>query len=851
MAEQNEEVEPQIPLEPEEPVSPSGSTVPTSWSEVWQMPVLLLGLGLLFLGIYLGRPKAEEFDVNKALDEVAISLKTNQFDQAKAQLEEVYVFLRDASVAARHGRLNMLQGDLIFEQQRYNNWDNAQSHQQIISSYQRAFDAGQQFDEAHVIRWAETLAALGRDEEALARLNDLPAGVAERRLQILRQIIERRLGQRADSGAKDILPLLGRFTSELASLPDPAEQRRQDIWATALRADLILEQNPDGTGGDPHAVLDQFLPRKLKMLSDSQGENDLAPLMVPLAEAYQRVGSLDQARKWYALAQEKLADQKDNSLHGRILVGLGQITLASSGDGTEALRYFDKAVRDYPLTAAHIDAIIGLAECKARMDLHAEARDAFAQAVEEVLRLRSGAARQGATRRLVDMVLSRADMAFSSENYPLALDYLTVLEALYAGELPSPVVARLASAHEKLAEQKRQTAAEIKTGAETRKDESDNWKTAYELANQESAAQFKAAGDCYYQNARLAEGGSDKSTFADALWRSAQCYDQAQLWPQAVDRYAEYVQALPEDSRRPAAMRALALAYQVQGNYQAAQAQFLSLLEQFANSPEAYDSLVPLARCYTALNDFDAAKRTLFGVLENHPAITPQSAQYLQALIDLGQLHHKLQEYEPAIARLSQALDIIGQNPKESTAALRFILADAYRQSVEQLDQTATDAMSQNQVQARQNERARRLQQSLQLFDQVITELSEVPESALNKLDKIYFRNAYFYRADCAYDLAHYEQAIELYDIAARKWEQDPASLVALVQIVNAYGQLGQVQQARAADRRAQDHLKRIPEEAFNDPDLPMTRRHWDDWLRWTNELGLFDAAKQARTPTP
>ena len=35
--------------------------------------------------------------------------------------------------------------------------------------------------------------------------------------------------------------------------------------------------------------------------------------------------------------------------------------------------------------------------------------------------------------------------------------------------------------------------------------------------------------------------------------------------------------------------------------------------------------------------------------------------------------------------------------------------------------------------------------------------------------------------------------------------------------------------------------LERMDDEAFDRPEVPMTRQHWQDWLRWTSELDLFE----------
>jgi tetratricopeptide (TPR) repeat protein len=136
----------------------------------------------------------------------------------------------------------------------------------------------------------------------------------------------------------------------------------------------------------------------------------------------------------------------------------------------------------------------------------------------------------------------------------------------------------------------------------------------------------------------------------------------------------------------------------------------------------------------------------------------------------------------------------------------------------------------------------------MNLFNQVVSEYEARPKAARDALDNVFLRNAYFYRADCAFDLERYEQAIALYDMAAKRYENHPASLVALIQQVNAHCELGQYQAARVANDRARFQLRRIPDEAFNDPSLPMTRSQWEDWLKWTSELNLFDAQANAAT---
>ena len=282
----------------------------------------------------------------------------------------------------------------------------------------------------------------------------------------------------------------------------------------------------------------------------------------------------------------------------------------------------------------------------------------------------------------------------------------------------------------------------------------------------------------------------------------------------------------------------LGLAYQSSGQYETAVELFKQLVTEHKHTPETYRSLVPLARCHVALAQFDAAERVLLYVVTDHPAITPESQQYREALVELGKLYYQTQRYEEAISRLEEAVDRYGRT--REGVSQRFRLADAYRLSIDAIDSSLEEGLPESQKISLRAERARRLEKGQLLFSQVISEMEAMDAATRSPTEKLYLRNAFFYRADCAYDLARYDQAISLYDLAAKRWESHPASLVALVQIVNAYCEMGKTQEAKVANDRARWQLKRMPDEAFNDPTLPMTREHWQDWLRWTSELNLF-----------
>ena len=60
-----------------------------SWSQVWQLPVLLLGIGMLVVGVVLALPRHKPPEFDAALNEVDTLLEANQLDAARQKLETI------------------------------------------------------------------------------------------------------------------------------------------------------------------------------------------------------------------------------------------------------------------------------------------------------------------------------------------------------------------------------------------------------------------------------------------------------------------------------------------------------------------------------------------------------------------------------------------------------------------------------------------------------------------------------------------------------------------------------------------------------------------------------------------
>ena len=294
----------------------------------------------------------------------------------------------------------------------------------------------------------------------------------------------------------------------------------------------------------------------------------------------------------------------------------------------------------------------------------------------------------------------------------------------------------------------------------------------------------------------------------------------------------------------PDAMHRLGYVYQALGQPTRATDTFLKLRSQFPQSSAAAEAAVPLAKAYAAQGEekFPEAAGLLLSITDGDPILSPESPAVRQAMWELGQLYYRMGRYDEALARLEEYAS--RYETGDHAGQLTFLKADCYRLAAAQLQfeqrrpgdplepgyaqiaSAATDS-----PQPVTDDKARRyLQQARSLYDQAL-EIYRLATAA-NSLDKAYERMAYFYRADCLFDLGQYEEAIKQYDAAAFRYQEEPASVAAYVQIVNAYNALGRPQDAEAANARALWLLKRIPAEAFKGSELLMSRQALEQWLR-------------------
>ncbi|MFN3166339.1 MAG: hypothetical protein ACE37H_04660 [Phycisphaeraceae bacterium] len=847
-----------------------------AWSQAWQLPVLLLGLGLLVIGVYFALPRYAEPDYPGVLADIEAHLKANELEQAEQKLDALSADERfeQAVNDATKGHVHQLYGDLRFRQIDKRVWrgittpTGKENLQQIAGHYRRADRLGREMPTPALRRYAETLAALGDDDGALNVIARIPRGDDPPRHELIRDLIEKRVQTESDPGSEKLSRLIVEFEKELDTERDRVVRRDQQIWVMSIKAERLLR------AGDPNGVIRLLVEGGLlALMKDGATPRDLAPLTVRLGEAYARLNQYEQARIQLREAQANLPD--GDPLNPRILVAFGDITLAEgmAGQYNQAYNFYRQAYDADKMGPSSIAAIIGLGHTEANRDgRFPEALQWFALAVER-MKTEEVPAWDPRYERLAHYMRDvHVQRSFERGQYAEALQLLKAYAPLEAPDLGAETLGWFAQVYQKLGEQALSQAEALKPDPNN-PGEDPNIK-ARRIHNQDAAQAFEQAGDYFRRQA--GELTHTTEAHGEALWSAAENYEKAQLWREAVAVYTDFLDTSDRGDKREQASFRVAQALLAEGQAAAAVQRFREIIDTAPSGEWAKPSYVPMARGLSEIGKWGEAERLLRSVLENHPSIGPDSAFYHDALIALGQLYYSRGTDEPSF--YARAIEVLGEeggaveriqlyvHNVESDQAdsaylrdllrklpqLRYMLADSLRLSARGLLTEAEQARTETERLAKLSERTKRLSDAQMYYNQVIYDMKDWHPDSFSQLEWLYFRNAHFYQADCVFDRGDYETAIGLYLNAVSKWQDHPAALVGWVQIMNARAELGQIEAARSAHARAIELFNQMPEGAFERPDALMTRQRWDDWLQWMQQLDLFGpGTATAGVPTP
>lgn len=797
--------------------------------QLWQLPTLAVGGLLLVAGLAVVVARTPKPLFAPHLDEATKLINKGEAEPALELLNsKVLPYVGKGKVGQEdRGRFHKLVGRAVFVGQRAKGIDREENYQTVVKQYAEAEKAKTALEVTDQVALAESLAALGETEQALERADRLPPDAAKQRVELYRRLIDRSL-RAAGSDLSKVTDLLSRL---LADGDLPTEDR---LWAVTRQAEVQIRE------GYADVAIMRIL-KEMPRLANTPSVN-LGEVYLLLGKAYFDTDNIAEADKQFARAVERIPESDERAADVQLM--LGRIA-ALKGDLQDARERYELVVAKYEDSAAAEHALLGLGEVEATRGETERSLESYSRLVKRVGRADRG--KSGGlliTRdQIVESLLSRVQERREAGELASALNYAATAELLYPRtELPAPVLLALAISHRALADE-----AIVSAG----NDPKALGLTLDNATLREAQAHHLAAGQ-YYKEHRDRVVLTDVKQYGESLWMAADSLDRAGDQEGAIELFKEHLQSFAGDPKTAEARYRLARALQSRGDSESAAKIFRELIDNRTPPPGQPNSgvfgdmsHVPLAQALLAdadeKNDAEAEANLLAACSGSVGG--PLTPIFRDAVFELGAFYYRSHQYAKAIERLSEADERYGDDPRIDIA--RFRLADSHRLSARGEDQLLSQPLPESDRQLAEARRRDHLTRALAEYDVVLTALEGRDARRRSGLEELTLRNTWFYLGDVAFDLGEYEHAIRRYDSARERYAKEPAALVAMTQIVSCYLKLGDVARATTVNNRAKNFYKSLPETAWDDPNLPMTRRDWERWLDAADELMSVTAAKE------
>ncbi|MBL8763192.1 MAG: tetratricopeptide repeat protein [Phycisphaerae bacterium] len=800
---------------------------------LWPLPIGALALVAIGAGVWRIASSIPADDPREPLAAAAAQLGERKFDEAIETLNTRAMPMVASGKAGREitQEFFRLRARAVAQGQAELGVERVENARVIAGDLRAAEKAGAALDAGERFSLAGALVSMGEIEPALERIRALPPEMRGAGRELIRRVVTRNI-ESEDVKYDLTLGLL----NEIAD--DPSGTADERAWAVAKQGELRLTM---GYTEEAVTKLLRAMPRL-----DGASRERRAELLALLGRAYLTAGQRRSAEEHLLRAVEDLPGSSPARAEAMVLLGRA---MQSDGRAEEARERYSAAEQSPDTGGVRGPALLGLAELDAAADADDTALERYAEVVAELPRLKHR--RDISAGQVTESLMLRHAERFARGRYESALRYALLAEsARGASEQSTEVLRALATTNFRLALAGLEDA--VGAGASAR-----SMDRVSPVTRAEVKRYFLAAADAFRQHARLVVI-NDIGAYKDSLWSAADSFDRGGDNEEAVRAFTEYLAgAGDEDPRRAESQFRLGQLYEARGEFATA----ASFYEKLASSRDraapaggagvwSDASVVPLARCLRsdgdASNDAEA-ERLLAAVLEGG-RVGPESPEYQAALIELGEMLYDEGRHSEAVTRLREAVE---RYPDDAgRVRLCFKLADSCRLSARQIEQDLAEARPQAERDELIKARLARLREARPLYASVVSQLRARSADFLGAAERLYLRNAMFYIGDCAFDLREFDAAIREYDAARQAYPEDPSSLVAMVQIVAAYLEQGEPAKAATANERARQHFASLPESAWSGPNLPMERRHWEQWLKSRAALdGRADAGGEGARP--
>ncbi len=815
------------------------------WKAVWPIPTLIVSVGLLGAALAVGVMRIPKDDPAAPLVTARALVHDGSYTEAIDLLNKKLVPSVQQGLLSGEQKQEfyLLRARSLYGGQEKLGIDRPENHKAVLDDFKEAQRLGAHLEPDDIAHLAESNLALHKPEKAEELARSLPASNIGRRTELFRKIVRSNLGSK-DVRYEQTLGLL----NEMIEAPGLTPEDR--AWAAARQTELRLAS---GFNDEAITKLLRLMPKLEQVAPAARGE-----LFYLLGLAYYEAGQFGPAQRQLEIAERDLP--AFDVLRADAAVLSAKI-LQSSNNLEEARDKFTQIHADFPQAHATLPALFGKAETASALGDDESGIEAFGKLIDA---MHDQPPRRDLTLALIGQsAMDRQIDRFTKGDYPRALEYAKLaydaFRSAKPGEpdaIPADVLLALGVSHRKLAQQ-------IIEEARTTPEGTISIDKVDPVTASDAKRHFLDAGMFYREHAR-ATVAADNAQYFDSLFASAECFDQAGDREATREAFQSYMDGAPDDDpRRPESKYRLAQNFQAERQLSAAADLFRELIAGKMRSQEAPKARpnfvgppepiaepvadpsvtagvwgdrarVPLAQCYLAdeTPENDAEAEQMLALILSGTTFGPDSVEYRDAITELAEHRYArglLAGDDGAMKLLDEARQRYPDHPRRT--ALLFKLADSGRVLAVQIADELRKNQPATERQRLDQDRRRRLLESLELYRGVIETVNAKPARLTTELDRLYKRNATFYIADCSLELGDFAGAIKQYDAAAQAYSSEPASLVARVQIVRAYVLQNKWAEAMTANERAKRQLAQLPERAFEAPDLPMQRRHWEAWL--------------------
>ncbi len=794
-------------------VDPAGDPIEmlkAGWRDAWQLPALLVGAGVLLLGVAFAISSSPDPDITPVLNAADRMIDAGHYQQALDTLgTKAYPWIAkpESTTLEQQRRYHLSRARAIYRMQQKHKLDHDENRVAVIREYLEFERLGGSMSPRDLTELAGTYLARDDIDLALQRARAIPMTEKPLADEIRKRAIDQLL-DRPDPKTKQADGLLADM------LIDAQLSTVDQVWALERQGKIRLAQ---GFADETVTRLLRSMPRIER--AEVAGRSRLYLI---LARAYMMLGANAEAEKQvnHALSLSSPVD----SHYAEILLARGQLEVFN-GEIELARNTFSEVVDRHSSSVAYPWALLGLGESEAALSERELSFEAYERLVQAYDRL--GIESDPSRREVLDSLLARGEDSLGAGVPIDAVHYAELGEALYQGrELPADVLQLLAAGH---------------------KDAADRLLGSHE-ANIRSLSSLDPSTRAEVQRHMMAAATNYRlhaerfvvtnlPKYAASLWESADLFDRAGDQFEAITAFQTYADSMPSDPRYAEAKFRLAEALRSMGDYKSASSVYSDLIDAKEGSsgadigPFADASHVPLAQAF--LYDEDEsndkeAERLLVSAIDGSMG-SAESTMFHNALLELAELYDRTDRPQRAIERYTEFL---ARYPGDIEAGvMAFKLADAHRRLSDEIEDSLAEAMPATERNARLAKIDEHRRDAMEGYKGAIETLGARAERTLGMFEGVALRNAYFYIGDCAFDLGEFDDSIRFYDRARDRYDGEPASLVAMVQIVNAYISKGEMGRARTANERARRFYASIPDDAWDDPNLPMDRRDWERWL--------------------